>query len=102
MDLSLISRNPLRMSVLFEPDDPCFREHFPGNPMVPGSLVTGLFLALIAHFHERPGQLLIRRISFSRPAMPGAYELSIVDSGTEFQCTLTQDATLFAHGWISA
>lgn len=101
MDLKLISREPLRMTVHFNPDEPCFREHFPDRPMVPGSLVIGLFLAAIAHFNGRSEQLLIKRFTFSRPAAPGAYELSITDSDSAFLCNLTQDDTLFAQGWIS-
>ena len=30
----------------FDPDDPIYRDHFPGYPVVPGSLVVQAFLDL--------------------------------------------------------
>ncbi|MBE1426298.1 3-hydroxyacyl-[acyl-carrier-protein] dehydratase [Desulfomicrobium macestii] len=102
MDLSLVSRDPLQMSVSFDPADSCFNGHFPGNPVVPGSLVTGLCLQAISSFLGHKGPLHIRRFSFSRFASPGEYALGIEDEGGTYLCTLSREDTIFAQGRITA
>lgn len=102
MDLSLVSREPLRLRVSFEQDDSCFHEHFPGNPVVPGSLVVGLCMQALREHRNETGLLLLKRFSFSRFASPGAYELIITEQEAGYQCTLSQDAHLFAQGRIEA
>jgi len=59
---------------VFLPEDPMFRGHFPGNPIVPGVILTEALaqLAGIAGASER-GFLLsaIRSMKFPAPARPG-------------------------------
>jgi 3-hydroxyacyl-[acyl-carrier-protein] dehydratase len=102
MDLTLVSRTPLRLAVRFEPDDACFNEHFPQNPVVPGSLVAGLCLKAMREHLGRTGRLVIERFSFSRFASPGAYTLDIEEQGDTCLCTLSSDDTVFARGRITA
>jgi len=58
----------------FAPDDPMFAGHFPGNPIVPGVILTEALaqIAGIAGASER-GFLLsaIRSMKFPAPARPG-------------------------------
>jgi len=102
MDLSLISLHPLSLLVSFAPDDACFNGHFPGNPVVPGSLITGLSLQAIREHLGRTGPLRVQRFSFSRFARPGSYTLDITEQGETCLCTLRSDDTLFAQGRITA
>lgn len=102
MDLSLVSRAPLRLAVRFDPDDACFNEHFPGNPVVPGSLVAGLCLGLVREHLGCTGRLVVERFSFSRFAPPGAYTLDIDEGGDGCLCTLRSGDTVFARGRIRA
>lgn len=61
----------------FSPDDPVFRGHFPGDPIVPGVLLTEAVaqLAGIVAGADAPGAryLLsaIRSMKFPHPAIPG-------------------------------
>ena len=102
MDLKLISLHPLSLLVSFEPDDACFNNHFPDNPVVPGSLVTGLSLQAIREHLGRTGPLRVQRFSFSRFARPGSYTLDIREEGETFLCTLHGEGALFAQGRITA
>ena len=74
-------------SKTFRPDDPMFRGHFPGDPIVPGVILTEALaqLAGIAGAGEEGrGFLLsgIRAMKFPSPARPGeAIELSAKKSG---------------------
>jgi 3-hydroxyacyl-[acyl-carrier-protein] dehydratase len=102
MDLTLVSRTPLRLSVRFEPGDACFREHFPGNPVVPGSLIAGLCMQAMREHLGCTGRLVIERFSFSRFAPPGAYMLGIDELDGGCLCTLSRDETIFARGRITA
>lgn len=100
MDLSLVSQNPLRLSVSFDRTDACFNGHFPGNPVVPGSLIAGLCMQVILE-HRGLSPLRIDRFSFSRFASPGTYALGIDEQGETYLCTLRRDDTIFAQGRIS-
>lgn len=102
MDLSLLTQDPLRLTATFGPGDSCFHEHFPGNPVVPGSLVVGLCFQVLREHRNETGPLLLKRFSFSRFASPGSYDLSIAKQGTGYQCTLSQDEHIFAQGRIEA
>jgi len=64
----------------FETDDPMFRGHFPGNPLVPGVILTealaqtaGIAAASGSLNDERPRFLLsaIRQMKFFRAVRPG-------------------------------
>ena len=98
MDLNPAGR--LTLPVSFDLDAPCFRGHFPGDPVVPGTLVVGLCLEAVRSRLGHAGPLTVRRFSFARFAAPGAYELRIEDRGGEFACTLNQGETVFARGRI--
>jgi 3-hydroxyacyl-[acyl-carrier-protein] dehydratase len=100
MDLILISRTPLRLSVRFEPSDACFHEHFPGNPVVPGSLIAALCLQAMREYLKYTGRLVIERFSFSRFATPGTYTLGIDEHDGSCLCTLSREETIFARGRI--
>lgn len=102
MDLNLLSRNPLRLGVSFAPDDACFNGHFPGDPVVPGSLIAGLSLQAIREHLGHAGPLRVRRFSFSRFARPGSYTLDIEERDGTYLCTLRGADTLFAQGRITA
>lgn len=91
----------LTLPVSFDPGDACFNGHFPGNPVVPGTLVLGLCLDAVRTRLDHAGPLRVRRFSFARFAAPGAYELRIEDRGGEFACTLSQGETVFARGRIA-
>ncbi|WP_406454315.1 hypothetical protein OH768_16445 [Streptomyces sp. NBC_01622] len=49
---------------------PVFAEHFPGNPMLPGSAAVHLMLGLARHLD--PAARALRHVRFARPLVPPA------------------------------
>ncbi len=75
MDLSVAGREPLKLAVSLDAADACFNGHFPGDTVVPGTLIVSLCLEAARRHLGRSGALTVRRFSFSRFAAPGSYEL---------------------------
>lgn len=102
MDLTIAERRPDMASVIcrFRAEDACFHDHFPGNPVVPGSLIVGisLYTVLTAFTGETP--LRISRFSFLRPARPGEGILHIRVHEHGFSCHFEQLGALCAKGTI--
>ena len=90
---------PQTLAVSFDPADACFNGHFPGNPVVPGTLILGLCLEAARRRLGRDA-LTVRRFSFSRFAGPGDYELRIEEHGADLLCTFGRGETVFAKGRI--
>ncbi|AMD93189.1 hypothetical protein [Desulfomicrobium orale] len=86
------------LELILSPDDACFRGHFPGNPVVPGSLIMALCLHGIGS--RTPRKLHVRHFSFVRFAPPGAYTLTIAEDGPAWCCTLRQGPDIYARGRI--
>ncbi len=103
MDLNLVSANAEERiyACRFAPDDACFHEHFPDNPVLPGSLVAALSLQVVREDFDRTGALRVERFTFRRFAAPGAYELRITADGDAFRCRLIRENVVHAEGRIA-
>ena len=99
----------------FAHDDPMFAGHFPGNPLVPGVILTEALaqtagIAAASGYPEtgRPLFLLsaIRSMKFYRPALPGeqihlrAEKLAQVADLVQFAVTATVAGTPVAEGQL--
>ncbi|MBA3730513.1 MAG: beta-hydroxyacyl-ACP dehydratase [Sphingomonas sp.] len=99
----------------FGQDDPMFRGHFPGNPLVPGVILTealaqtaGIAAASGYGENQRPLFLLsaIRSMKFPRAARPGerielrAERLAQVDNLVQFSVKATVGDAIVAEGQL--
>ena len=76
----------------FDPDDPIYRDHFPGYPVVPGSLIIQAFLDLAGDVRE------IGQFRFGSFLVPGAYRYRMVRSEDGWECTLLEGEKTMVKG----
>lgn len=75
-------------SFLFDPTDKIYLEHFPGNPVVPGSLIIDAFVkVLITHNIIQKGYTL-NNFRFKKFISPGEYRFHITNVASVFSCKL--------------
>lgn len=57
----------------FDPADPIFQDHFPGNPVVPGSLIVHAFIAALGKYGGDAAFRPVTNFRFKRFVPPGCY-----------------------------
>jgi 3-hydroxyacyl-[acyl-carrier-protein] dehydratase len=76
----------------FDPEDPIYAEHFPGHPVVPGSLIISAFIQAAEGIKQNQKVWNVSNFRFKRFVPPGRYPFQIVaKSGGRLACTLFQD-----------
>lgn len=61
----------------FDSQDPIYRDHFPGHPVVPGSLIIHAFREAIGRFAGGGMPRITTRFRFKRFITPGRYAFRI-------------------------
>jgi 3-hydroxyacyl-[acyl-carrier-protein] dehydratase len=72
----------------FDPEDRIYRDHFPGNPVVPGSVITGSFIQAAGEHTGKSALPVVQNFRFRRFVAPGKYEFCIDTSTRTFKCRL--------------
>lgn len=72
----------------FDPSDKIYSEHFPENPVVPGSIITDAFVSVIKQKSLKPMGCRIRNFRFKRFITPGEYHYDIIPDASGFSCRL--------------
>lgn len=85
----------------FDPDDPIYQDHFPGNPVVPGSLIIHAFVTAASGMDWDVMPKGIRNFRFKRFVPPGryAYRMRRKDDGC-IACMLLDEQTTVVTGSI--
>ena len=71
----------------FDPSDRIYADHFPGKPVVPGSLIIHAFLKALKEEGCNEGYL-IENFRFKEFVSPGEYAFNIEISKNQMQCRL--------------
>lgn len=72
----------------FDPADKIYADHFPGNPVVPGSLITHAFLEAGKKAGLKGKRLIIEGFKFREFVPPGRYSFSIEAHSNRMKCRL--------------
>ncbi len=87
----------------FDPEDPIYKDHFPGHAVVPGSLIVSAFLKAAREQH-RQAMTIAKNFRFRRFVSPGHYAYQIERIVTEEKerlvCTLYENETRVATGTL--
>lgn len=80
---------PWQEGVFVFPDtDPVYTDHFPGAPVVPGTLIIQAFSTQILAIYPNEDFLQVRSFRFRHFVPPGRYSFSLKKQGDSFFCTL--------------
>ncbi|MBA3016787.1 MAG: hypothetical protein KJ550_10750 [Proteobacteria bacterium] len=72
----------------FDPSDRIYAEHFPGNPVVPGSLIIHAFLKALKEEGINEEHYIIENFKFKEFVSPGEYTFNIEMLQDQMKCKL--------------
>ena len=75
----------------FDPCDKIYVEHFPGNPVVPGSVIVNAFLQAAEEAGLKDDACVIKDFRFKGFVRPGEYAFSIQVHSDQLTCYLFQN-----------
>ena len=82
----------------FHPDDAIYRDHFPGHPVVPGSLIVHAFVEAAAEAGFLPDYLAIENFRFREFLSPGNYAYRIELDEKKLNCFIYQEEKKLVTG----
>ena len=74
----------------FDPDDRIYEDHFPGNPVVPGSVIVNAFLKAGKESGPWEGKYVIEDFRFKGFVSPGEHAYRIQFQTEQMKCRLFQ------------
>lgn len=108
--IDIVAGESARGTRTFALDEPFFAGHFPGNPIVPGVLLTEALAQIAGIAAGRPGLALrlaaVRSMKFLRPVLPSekvelaAKKLGEAGGLFQFSVIATVDGTTAAEGTV--
>lgn len=73
----------------FDPQDPIYQDHFPGSPVVPGSLIIDAFMTVARPALQGQGGCSVENFRFRQFIRPGRYAFRMQRKADGcMQCTL--------------
>ncbi len=94
----------------FDPGDKIYETHFPGSPVVPGSLIVHAFIQACSRIHGesvfQTHELSVKNFKFKEFVLPGEYRYTLLkENNNQVRCSLyngqTRDARRVAQGVIT-
>jgi len=84
----------------FDPSDRIYADHFPGNPVVPGSLIINAFLKALKKEGCNKGYT-IENFRFKEFVSPGEYSFNIEIDQNKIKCGLFRKSSAVVTGVIT-
>jgi 3-hydroxyacyl-[acyl-carrier-protein] dehydratase len=99
MNLEARCANAHRGHFYFDPDDPIYKDHFPGRPVVPGSLIVHAFIEALYASERGWRPRFVTHFRFKRFLPPGRYGFCIEPkSDGRMACSLYDKEKLVVTG----
>ncbi len=90
----------IRGLFFFDPADAIYKDHFPGNPVVPGSMIINAFMLAAEGIGGYHRACSISSFRFRRFIPPGEYAYHIEVSGDDLKCSLFDESRIVATGTL--
>lgn len=87
-------------SFFFDPADEIYLEHFPGNPVVPGSIIINAFVDALMKNKIQSPDYKIKNFRFKKFVSPGEYKFDITAVASNYSCRLYSDEKTAVTGVI--
>ncbi len=78
----------IKGTYIFDPSDMIYNDHFPGNPVVPGSVIVNAFLDAGKESGVCDGKYTIENFRFRGFVIPGVHAFSIQYISDQMKCRL--------------
>ncbi len=85
----------------FDPEDKIYNEHFPGHPIVPGSLILHAFMTAAKKAGIIKGACTVEKFGFKKFVSPGKYSYTIQTRENRMECRLLEKERILAAGTLS-
>ena len=87
----------------FDPDDAIYEDHFPGKPIVPGSLIIEAFLSVVRPVVEDHWKgFSVENFRFRRFISPGPYAFRVTGNADELlRCALYDGGRTVVTGTLA-
>jgi len=82
----------------FDPKDRIYQEHFPGNPVVPGSVIIHSFLSALEKAGFPSQWLNIEKFRFKKFVSPGEYNYQVLIGKKAITCELYKNEQVIVKG----
>ncbi len=77
----------------FDPSDRIYADHFPGRPVVPGSLIIHAFMKALKEEGLNEAQCIIEDFRFREFVSPGEYPFNIEIDQNKMKCRLFRSSS---------
>ncbi|HVO67463.1 MAG TPA: hypothetical protein VMT12_13385 [Syntrophales bacterium] len=84
----------------FSPDDSIYRDHFPGYPVVPGSLIVHAFLQAAAEAGIKGGYCSLENFRFREFLIPGRYSFRMKREKSGLSCIIYRGVKKLVTGTL--
>ncbi|MFW6415686.1 MAG: hypothetical protein ACOCZ2_05140 [Thermodesulfobacteriota bacterium] len=85
----------------FHPADPVYEQHFPGSPVVPGSLIIKAFLRAMSELGYDCAEVVLQGFRFKKFVKPGSYDYQLQLSEDKVYCSLKSNNLEYVSGVIA-
>lgn len=84
----------------FDPKDRIYKDHFPGRPVVPGSLIVHAFRKAWTEGGSGAAGCAVEDFRFKEFVAPGHYDFSMEPKGEGMRCRLYHEGRVVVSGYI--